>query len=422
MRRVEDILDVWFDSGSMPYAQVHYPFENRDWFEHHYPGDFIVEYIGQTRGWFYTMHILATALFDRPAFSNCISHGIVLGSDGQKMSKSLRNYPDVNEVFDRDGADAMRWFLMSSPILRGGNLIVTEQGIRDGVRQVLIPLWNAWYFFSLYANVAQGGAGYDAKINRGSDDVLDRYILAKTDEFVATMTSELDALNIAAACDATRNFLEVLSNWYIRRSRDRFWDGDTPQSQAAFDTLYTVLETTSRAVAPLLPLTAEEIWRGLTGGRSVHLTDWPSGSVRRPPPDLVATMDRVREVCSTASALRKAEGLRVRLPLARLTVVADDAAALRAVRGIDHRRAERPRAGADRPGRVRSGAFGVRQVLQVNARAAGPRLGRDVQTAIRGAKAGDWSVDADGSVTAGGIASAGGGVHPADRGGRRGSG
>ena len=154
MRRITDVLDVWFDSGSMPFAQVHYPFENADWFEHHYPGDFIVEYIGQTRGWFYTMHVLATALFDRPAFENCLSHGIVLGSDGQKMSKSLRNYPDVSEVFDRDGADAMRWFLMSSPILRGGNLIVTEQGIREGVRQVLIPLWNTWYFFSLYANAA----------------------------------------------------------------------------------------------------------------------------------------------------------------------------------------------------------------------------------------------------------------------------
>ena len=183
MRRVTDILDVWFDSGSMPYAQVHYPFENADWFEHHYPGDFIVEYIGQTRGWFYTMHILATALFDRPAFSSCISHGIVLGSDGQKMSKSLRNYPDVNEVFDRDGADAMRWFLMSSPILRGGNLIVTEQGIREGVRQVIIPLWNAYYFFTLYANAARGGQGYDAKIISHSPDVLDRYILAKLDEF-----------------------------------------------------------------------------------------------------------------------------------------------------------------------------------------------------------------------------------------------
>ncbi|MDP3892156.1 isoleucine--tRNA ligase, partial [Nocardioides sp.] len=133
MRRVEDVLDVWFDSGSMSFAQVHYPFENADWFQHHFPGDFIVEYIGQTRGWFYTLHILAGAIFDRPAFSTCVSHGVVLGSDGQKMSKSLRNYPDVREVFDRDGADAMRWFLMSSPILRGGNLVVTEQGIRDSV-------------------------------------------------------------------------------------------------------------------------------------------------------------------------------------------------------------------------------------------------------------------------------------------------
>lgn len=333
MRRVTEILDVWFDSGSMPYAQVHYPFENGDWFEHHFPGDFIVEYIGQTRGWFYTMHILATALFDRPAFSSAISHGIVLGSDGQKMSKSLRNYPDVSEVFDRDGADAMRWFLMSSPILRGGNLIVTEQGIREGVRQVLIPLWNAYYFFTLYANAAQGGRGYDAKLSRNSTDVLDRYILAKLDEFTTEVGDELEALNVAAACDATRSFLEVLSNWYIRRSRDRFWDGESAASLAAFDTLWTVLEQTTRVVAPLLPLTAEEVWRGLTGERSVHLTDWPSVTGTSDA-GLAAAMDRVREVCSTASALRKAEGLRVRLPLASLTVVTDDAAALRPLAGL----------------------------------------------------------------------------------------
>ena len=410
MRRVEDILDVWFDSGSMPYAQVHYPFENADWFEHHYPGDFIVEYIGQTRGWFYTMHILATALFDRPAFSNCISHGIVLGSDGQKMSKSLKNYPDVNEVFDRDGADAMRWFLMSSPILRGGNLIVTEQGIRDGVRQVMIPLWNAWYFFSLYANVARGGRGYDAKINFGSEDVLDRYILAKTSDFVDSLTRELDALNVAAACDATRTFLEVLSNWYIRRSRDRFWDGESDASFAAFDTLYTVLETTTRAVAPLLPLTGEEIWRGLTGGRSVHLTDWPTspdpldklGTVQ-PASKLVAAMDRVREVCSTGSALRKAENLRVRLPLSCLTIVADDADSLRPYAALISDELNVRELLLTDLEAAGSEAFGVRQVLQVNARVAGPRLGKDVQVAIKASKSGDWSIDADGTVTSGGI-------------------
>ncbi len=173
MRRVPEVLDCWFESGSMPFAQVHYPFENQEWFETHNPGDFIVEYVGQTRGWFYTLHVLATALFDRPAFKNAISHGIVLGNDGQKMSKSLRNYPDVNEVFDRDGSDAMRWFLMSSPILRGGNIAVTEAGIREGVRQALLPIWNSYYFFALYANAAS----YQAKTSFDSTQLLDRYIL-----------------------------------------------------------------------------------------------------------------------------------------------------------------------------------------------------------------------------------------------------
>ncbi|HEU5456558.1 MAG TPA: isoleucine--tRNA ligase, partial [Nocardioides sp.] len=272
MRRVADVLDVWFDSGSMSFAQNHVPFENADWFEHHFPADFIVEYINQTRGWFYTMHILAAAVFDRPAFENCISHGIVLGSDGNKMSKSLRNYPDVREVFDRDGADAMRWFLMSSPILRGGNLVVTEQGIRDSVRQVLIPLWNSWSFFSLYANAAKGGEGYDATWRTDSAHPMDRYILAKLRDYVEAMTDQLDNYEVAAACDSTRGFLDVLTNWYIRRSRERFWDEDTD----AFDTLHTVLEVVCRVTAPLMPLTTEEVWRGLTGARSVHLTDWPA--------------------------------------------------------------------------------------------------------------------------------------------------
>src|SRR5262245_44501196 len=153
MRRVPEVLDCWFESGSMPFAQVHYPFHNRDWFESHFPGDFIVEYTGQTRGWFYTLHVLATALFDRPAFRTCVSHGIILGEDGLKMSKSLRNYPDPMEVFDTHGSDAMRWYLLSSPILRGNDFSVTAAGLRDTARQILLPLWNAWYFLSLYANV-----------------------------------------------------------------------------------------------------------------------------------------------------------------------------------------------------------------------------------------------------------------------------
>ena len=408
MRRVTDVLDVWFDSGSMSYAQVHYPFENAEWFDGtaetkgHFPADFIVEYIGQTRGWFYTLHILASAIFDKPAFSNCISHGIVLGSDGNKMSKSLRNYPDVSEVFDRDGADAMRWFLMSSPILRGGNLIVTEQGIRDSVRQVMIPLWNSWYFFQLYANAAGGGEGYSAAPRVDSTDPLDRYVLAKCRQYVEQMTAALDSYAVADACDATRSFIDVLSNWYIRRSRDRFFDEDAQ----AFDTLYVVLETLCRATGPLLPLTTEEIWRGLTGGRSVHLTDWPL--VEELPADdgLVAAMDQVREICSAASALRKAAGLRNRLPLAVLTVVVADPDAL-AGEGLESLVADEVNVKSVRllaTDSEEAAAYGVEQKLTVNARAAGPRLGKDVQVAIKGSKSGDWSVAEDGTVTSGGLA------------------
>ena len=402
MRRVTDVLDCWFESGSMSFAQVHYPFENAGWFEDHFPGDFIVEYIGQTRGWFYTMHVMATALFGRPAFETCVSHGIVLGSDGQKMSKSLRNYPDVREVFDRDGADAMRWFLMSSPILRGGNLVVTEQGIREGVRQVLIPLWNSWYFFSLYANAA----GYEASPAAAPEDLLDRYLLAKLRVMAETVQRQLDHYEVANACDSLRGFLDVLTNWYIRRSRERFWGtsgADPSVGRRAFDTLFTALEITCRVAAPLLPLAAEEVWRGLTGERSVHLADWPDVSALPSDPGLVTAMDRTREVCSAAAALRKAGGLRVRLPLPELTVVAPDAESLadtvaliadevnvRQVTLLDVADAEAQQ-------------IQLTRRLTVNARAAGPRLGRTVQSVIRASKSGDWAESPAGQVTCGGI-------------------
>ncbi len=399
MRRVADVLDVWFDSGSMSFAQNHVPFEHEEWFLHHFPADFIVEYINQTRGWFYTLHILATAIFDRPAFENCISHGIVLGSDGNKMSKSLRNYPDVREVFHRDGADAMRWFLMASPITRGGNLIVTEQGIRDAVRIVMIPLWNSWYFFQLYANAAREGLGHDAQRRTDSSDPLDRYLLAKCRQYVEQATAEMDDYAIADACESTRSFLDVLTNWYIRRSRDRFW-GDNAD---AFDTLYTVLETVCRVTAPLLPLTTEEVWRGLTGERSVHLVDWPLADELPADDALVASMDKVREVCSATSALRKAGNLRNRLPLASLTVVTSESARLSSFVGIVADEVNVKEVRLLDPEAPEAASYGVSQKLTVNARAAGPRLGRDVQKAIQGSKSGDWSVAEDGTVTAGGL-------------------
>jgi isoleucyl-tRNA synthetase len=395
MRRVPEVLDCWFESGAMPFAQVHYPFENREWFEEHHPGDFIVEYIGQTRGWFYTLHVLATALFDRPAFSTCVSHGVVLGADGLKMSKSLRNYPDPMEVFDRYGADAMRWYLLSSPILRGADFSVSETGIRDTVRNVILPLWNTWYFLTLYANAA----GTVGTFRTDQTEEMDRYLLGELGGLVATTTEAFDEYDLFAACGAVSRFIETLTNWYIRRSRDRFWAGD----QDAIDTLHTALVTVCKVAAPLLPLVTEEIYRGLTGagadpGDSVHLQDFSAAEQFPRDLGLVEGMAQVREVCSTLLALRKAEGLRVRLPLAsavvatpmvegirpHLDVLRDELNVKEVVLTSDVERYGKPE-------------------LVLSPAKLGPRLGGSTQQVILAHKRGDWSLD-DGVVTVGGVA------------------
>ena len=388
MRRVPEVLDCWFESGSMPFAQVHYPFENRDWFESHYPGDFIVEYINQTRGWFYTLHVLATALFDRPAFKNCVSHGILLGDDGQKMSKSLRNYPDPWNVFETYGADAMRWSLLSAAVLRGGDSPVSESGIRESIRQVILPLWNSWYFLTLYANAENKTGVFDTS----STNVIDRYVLAKTRALVDSVTADMDSYDLYLACSDVRTFLDALTNWYIRRSRDRFWAGD----QEALNTLHTVLSVVCTVVAPLLPLTSEAIFQGLTGERSVHLQDWPDASLLPSDPALVDVMDRVRDVCSATLSVRKAHGRRVRQPLATLTIadptsadfadfielIADEVNVKKVVLATD----------------VASVATSVLQVVPA---ALGPRLGGQTQQVIKAVKTGDWHHDGDNIVAAG---------------------
>ena len=390
MRRVPDVLDCWFDSGSMPFAQYHYPFENVEEHDARQPADFIVEYSGQSRGWFYVQHVLATALFDRPAYKKVVAHGIVLGNDGLKMSKSKGNYPNVNEVFDRDGSDAMRWFLMSSPILRGGNLIVTEQGIREGVRHALLPIWNAYTFLQLYSSE-------EAKFSVDSQDVLDRYILAKTHDLVAAVKSALDDTRIADACDEVRRFADSLTNWYVRRSRDRFWAGQEEHPEA-FDTLYTVLEILTRVTAPLLPYISEVIWRGLTGGRSVHLADFPSADAIPADPALVSAMDATRAVCSSASSVRKSKKLRNRLPLPKLTVALEGSEQLKDFASVikDEVNVKEVVLTDD----VDSvGSFEV----VVNAKVAGPKLGRDVQRAIKNVKAGNYVREGENVVVDGDI-------------------
>ncbi len=390
MRRVPEVLDCWFESGSMPFAQVHYPFENREWFESHYPGDFIVEYINQTRGWFYTLHVLATALFDRPAFRNCVSHGILLGDDGQKMSKSLRNYPDPWKVFDTYGADAMRWSLMSSAILRGGDAPVTESGMREAVRQVILPLWNSWYFLTLYANAEHRSGSFDV----ASTNVLDRYVLAKTRELVERVTAAMDAYDLYLACGEVRTFLDALTNWYIRRSRDRFWEGD----QNALNTLHTVLSVLCTVVAPLLPLTSEAIFQGLTGRRSVHLENWPEAASLPADAALVDVMDRVREVCSATLSVRKANSRRVRQPLSTLTIA--DPACDDFVPYLDLIADEVNVKSVVLTSDVASVATSELQVVPA---ALGPRLGGQTQQVIKAVKLGDWHRDGD-TVVAGGFA------------------
>jgi isoleucyl-tRNA synthetase len=400
MRRVEDVLDCWFESGSMPFAQVHYPFENKEWFEGHFPGDFIVEYVGQTRGWFYTLVVLSTALFDRAPFRNCVCHGIVLDENHQKLSKRLRNYPDPLEVFDTYGADALRWYLVSSPLLVGGDLALPKDGraIGEVQRQVLKPIWNAYYFFTLYANAD----GITAEYRTDAEGVLDRYILAKTRELVEDMQRRLDGYDIPGACAVVARFIDALNNWYIRRSRERFWRAERDRDKIeAYNTLYTVLTTLIRAIAPLAPYLSEAVYRSLTGETSVHFAEWPEVGGFPAERELVETMDSVREICSAALSIREARNLRVRLPLARMTVATPDAARLEPYRYLieDEINVKQVEFSTD------LSKFGTLD-LHVNPK-IGARIGRAMKEVLAAAKSGGWKQNPDGTVTVAGQTLAG---------------
>lgn len=320
MRRVPDVFDCWFESGSMPEGQIHYPFEKKEWFENHFPADFIVEGVDQTRGWFYSLHVLGTALHHKPAFKHCMVTGLVMAEGGVKMSKKLGNYPDPYIILNQSGSDAMRWFLVSSGIVHGGNVCMDYQGkeVVKTMRQALMPLWNAYYFFCLYANAE----GVKAKLVHTSGDVLDRYILAKVKDLANEIKQEMLAYDTQMACEKIAVFLDILNNWYIRRSRERFWDGT---DQEAFDTLYTVLVDVSKIVAPLLPFIADYIYQGLTGEKSVHLALWPDVSAISDETELKNQMDFVRSISSTAKSIREEHHLRNRLPLASMTIAGEKA-------------------------------------------------------------------------------------------------
>jgi len=263
--RVTDVLDCWFESGSMPYAQVHYPFENKQWFEENFPADFITEYVAQTRGWFYTLMVLSTAIFDRAPFKNVICHGTILDENSQKLSKRLRNYADPLEIFSTIGSDAMRFFMVSQPVMRGQELKIDKDGkaIRDTLRLSIKPIINAFNFFCLYAN-ADGIKAHRIEYRKNFNNVLDRYILAKLKSSLINIDNSLASFDTVSASDEFNKFFESLNNWYIRRNRHRFWSSEINQDkQNAYDVLYTVLVSMAEAIAPLLPFTAEYIWQSL---------------------------------------------------------------------------------------------------------------------------------------------------------------
>ncbi len=397
MRRVSDVLDCWFESGSMPFAQVHYPFENREWFENHFPADFITEYLAQTRGWFYTLMVLSTALFDRPPFLNCVCHGVVLDETGQKLSKRLQNYPSPEEMFETYGADALRWFLVASPILRGNDLQIDREGhgIREVVRLVLNPIWNAYSFFCLYAN----SENIRATFRTDSPHVLDRYILSKVGDLVQAVEDRMEVYDLPGVCTEITAFVDALNNWYIRRSRDRFWRHDeAEETQNAYDTLYTALVTLLKVSSPFLPLIGEEIYRGLTDERSVHLCEWPDAKELPRDQDLVTTMDRVRDVCSTGLAVRREHDVRVRQPLRKLTVAGANLDGLKPFLELilDEVNVKEVELSLDIE---RYAAF----KLQVNARELGKKLGGKMQDVIRASKSGEWRQLDDGTVELAGI-------------------
>ena len=389
MRRVEDVFDCWFESGAMPFASIHYPFENKEWFETHFPADFIVEYVAQTRGWFYTLMVLGTMLFDSPPFTNAICHGVVLDENRQKLSKRLRNYPDPLEFFDEYGADTMRWFLVSSPVLTGGDIVIPREArvIAQVQREAISPLLNAYSFFALYANLES----FRPAAVSDADDAMDRYILVKLGVLAKDAHSALSRYDIPEACRAASIFMDVLTNLYIRRSRNRFWEEEYSKSKHdAFNVLYTVLVRCCEILAPLLPILAEKLYRGLTGARSVHLADWPDA--RSFPDDraLAHEMDLVRGACSAGLGVRDRFRLRVRLPLKRAVVAHPDAPALEkyAATVRDELNVRQVEFSDD------LAAFGKRQI-KVDPR-IGKRLGHKMKEVLAAARKGEHELLEDG--------------------------
>ncbi|MCE9612712.1 MAG: isoleucine--tRNA ligase [Lentisphaerae bacterium] len=331
LKRIPEVLDCWFESGAMPYAQAHYPFENKEHFEAHFPADFIAEGLDQTRGWFYTLMVLSVALFDRPAFRNVVVNGLVLAEDGRKMSKRLKNYPDPAYMIETYGADALRLYLIYSPVVRAEDLRFSEEGVKHLMRSIVIPLWNAYSFFVTYANVDgwQAGSAGAGSGGRRSEHVLDRWIISSLETLLDRVVSALDAYDLQRAVRPFVQFVEDLTNWYIRRSRRRFWKSqDDADKQQAYETLNYVLLQLSKVAAPFMPFLSDSIYMNLRTPdmpESVHLCDFPKANQAQRDPELEAEMADVMTAVQLGRTLRAAHDLKVRQPLATMHVVSRNA-------------------------------------------------------------------------------------------------
>ncbi len=393
-RRVPEVLDGWFESGAMPFGQCHYPFENREWFESHYPADFIVEYPGQIRGWFYCMHVLAVGVMDRPAFRNCLVHGTLLTEDGSKMSKSLQNYTDPMALLDNHGADALRLYLLGSPAAVMADLRFCDSEVAEQVRRVLLPFWNAYSFFVTYANIDGYEGHVEGEPHRPSPEhELDRWVLARLAMVADECERGLAGYSTSVATRAVADFVGELTNWYIRRSRGRFWSpGLDVAKRQAYDTLSYVLTVLSQLLAPLAPFIAEAVYRGLhpEGAASVHLTDWPAIAVRAEDAALVQEVATVQRIARMGLSLRKQAGIRVRQPLAAAAVHLPGGAL-----SPSQRTALMEELNVKRIDTLANPAQVARARAVPNARILGPRLGRDMQEVIRAARDGQVRVAGD---------------------------
>ena len=386
MTRVPEVLDSWFEAGSMPYGHLHYPFENRERFEEAYPAQFIAEGLDQTRGWFYTIHVLAVALFDGPAFRNCVVNGMVLDSDGRKLSKSLGNYTDPELILEEQGADALRAYLVNSPVLRAEPLRFNNDGVREVVRTVLLPLWNTYSFFTTYAE-ADGVTAADlaAAPPAESRPELDRWILSVLQGLVDDVNRQMEGYYLFDVVPPILGFVEDLTNWYVRRSRRRFWrsrDEDDSDKLSAFATLYEVLGSFVTILAPILPFITEHIYQDLiarldsTAPVSVHHRLFPVADKRLIDSDLESSMATVRTVVALGHGLRKQHHLKVRRPLSRVTVISQDDGQRKAI--TDHRDLIMDELNVKHVEVVGSAKGWVELTAKPDYRKLGPRLGARV--------------------------------------------